>query len=664
MIVGLVSLIATGCGDAEPGGSGGGDIGGPPDNGGAIFPDGEKPDAGTPEDAPRVTPTGTEKLEFKQAQGDDGNPCKGTDRCAVSMSFNSSRTLEVVASKDGKPVENLEISWQITKNPNDSLKLAANTSFTGGDGGTSNEASQVSQQVAQYEVKAWIGNSEATPLYFDVAVTPKGQFPLVVQYKYLGKRNFQAVTTFLFKHVGQKQFKCTDMDPGNLPTADLSSPPKSLTQSTAFTKLPGLEEEGEQVYTVIGIGKDKNGPALVWGCDDTSAEVSIITSTTVLVELHDLPPLWKGKYEVTTKFDLVSALPDNVEGIVNTVLGFFTDPAGQLLVLVCDLGSDVGVIGELCGFVFQDPKNPCLTPESTCFKSIGLTIKKLVTNLLEDLVKDNIAGDILFTGADIAKILKELELEATLEFKNEPKADGTFTTEDTAEEWHSVVYRWTLGTDCAPDDLECGKHKFNIQAFQDESIVSSFSGHVAYDDAKNMLHIDAHGLKLNYGKLLLYVIEKQLLPLIAGDGSDGNPKIDSFEEYLKILLGGKECLKWEIDPDVDKTCCQAFAENLTNSSTGSGLAYDVAKLACDAGLPLASDQLKSLLLGLVADSGDAFTIGTVASGCECYDHDANMTIDAWGSLDTPCKWNTTISFGDTPEDKVKIDNDFWAVEKQ
>ena len=645
-------LAFGGCTDSDTGGP----VGGPslPDAG-TAFGDTKAPDD---PDTTVKPPQGGEKLDFKLAQGDDGKPCKGVDRCALFTSFNNTRVLEVVATRNGQPAGDLEISWEITKNKNNSLSLQTKTSFTGSNGQTQNTA-KTSEQEFQYEVKAFIKGSEAKPLFFDVVVTTKGQVPLIVSYTYGGARTFQAVTTYLFKHESpQKALKCAGLDPGDLPSADVAGPPKGLQQSAAFSSLPGLTEEGTQAYTIVGLGSDQSKPPVVWGCNE-NVTVTSTGSQNVVIPLSDLPPKWKGAYEVTTKFDIVSALPDNVEQVVDTILGFFLDPSGQLLVLVCTFGADLGVVGDLCDFIFQDPSNPCL--EDACFETAGIAAKNIINNLLSDLLEDNVGGTILETGQDIAKILTELELQATFTFHAEPRADGTFdmVQEDnkpwTAEEWHSISYRWTLGLNCPPNDDNCGKHTFPISAFQGGTVTGAFSGKVEYVGNDFFLHVDKHPLNIKYGALLDYIIQKQLLPLITGDGSSG-VKVDTYEEFLKTLLGGAECLTWEIDPSVDKTCCEQFAADLAGSTTS--LTADIAEAACSAGIPVVSEQLSKLLTDLDVDTDEGgFTLET-SVGCQCYDHDSNQSIDTWGALDKPCHWSTKLSVGDP------IENDFWATEQQ
>ena len=619
------------------------------------------------EDTTPELPKGGEKLEFVEVEGDDGQPCKGTDRCAIFMSFNGQRNMEVKATRDGKPASELSIKWEVTqKGQWQSLQLGSKSTFTTMTGDSVNTAKQTAQQEAQYEVKAFIdGAADATPLYFDIAVTPKGQVPLIVSYTYNGKRVFQGVTTYLYKQESpQKALKCADVTADTLPTADLSSPPKSLTQSAAFPSLPGLGggqgEDQQQTYTIVGIGKDADtdAPPLVIGCDDKNGGVTYTGSTSVTIELTDLPPEWKGKYDLTSKFDLVSALPENIGNVVNIVLGFFTDPAGQLLVLVCDLaGGDGGVIGDLCGFVFKDPANPCIEPPELCLDSVGIAATKLLNQALESLLSQNeIAKDIFYTGQDISKILKKLELGAVFEFKEEPKSDGTYTSEITNAEFITLTYRWTLGTDCDPADESCGKRTFNVAAFQGNTIVGAFGGKVTYGEAgEYFLNVDPFSLDINYGALANYILQKEVLPLIFGDGKDGGFKIDSYEEMLKVLLGGSDCLQIEQDSGGDTNCCDLFATSLAG---GAGIGEDIAKAACNAGLPLLSENLENVLVSLDVDSANFFTLET-KEPCQAFDNDADLTIDTWGKSSAPCHWNTTFGMS-----TVKVENDFWAVEQQ
>jgi len=278
-----------------------------------------------------------------------------------------------------------------------------------------------------------------------------------------------------------------------------------------------------------------------------------------------------------------------------------------------------------------------------------------MNNLLFNLIEDNVGADILFTGQDVADILTGLELTATYDIPEEPKADGLITKG--TSEWHSVTYRWTLGSDCDPlDDNQC-KQTINVQAFQGGTITSDWTGSVSYSATdENLLTIDPHGLDIKYGALLNYLIKNELLPRIAGDGSDGLPKVDTYEELLKSLLAGKQCLVDEADPTKDLTCCIAFADSISGSTTG--VTNEVTKAACEVAVPLVAQELENLLLGLDAETGEAFTLST-KTPCSCFDIDDNMTIDNWGKKDAPCQWKTELTISGS---QLTVDNAFLAVE--
>ena len=301
----------------------------------------DAPDVGTPGD---VSTAGV-KIDFVKEKGHDDKACKGVGHCAFTLTYNAQLDLEVIATRDGKPVEGATIIWTVVAKDATNIKLGSLTSFTGANGMVSVKVQQNTPKTEEFSVTAKLDGSTDPALSFDISVIAKGQVPLSVSYTYKGKRSFQGVLTSLFKQDAKGEPVCDKLaDPTNLPTATLQAGPKGITQSTQVLTLPGLEADKQQRYTVVGLGQTDKGQTVVLGCNDDDATVTVQGGAKVIVELKDLPPRWKGKYDVTTQFDLVSALPDNVEPIVNTVLGLFTDPAGQLMVLACQYGGTVSVL--------------------------------------------------------------------------------------------------------------------------------------------------------------------------------------------------------------------------------------------------------------------------------------------------------------------------------
>ena len=61
-----------------------------------------------------------------------------------------------------------------------------------------------------------------------------------------------------------------------------------------------------------------------------------------------------------------------------------------------------------------------------------------------------------------------------------------------------------------------------------------------------------------------------VLPQVFGNGDDGGPVIDSYEEMIQSLVGGQECLDPSWQNENSKDCCDQFAENITGQDTSLG----------------------------------------------------------------------------------------------
>ena len=56
-----------------------------------------------------------------------------------------------------------------------------------------------------------------------------------------------------------------------------------------FETLPGLEDEGEQLYTIVARGELVDGTPVAFGCDDENGHVSSTSSRHVSIQLEDIP---------------------------------------------------------------------------------------------------------------------------------------------------------------------------------------------------------------------------------------------------------------------------------------------------------------------------------------------------------------------------------------
>jgi hypothetical protein len=611
-------------------------------------------------------------LEYFEPYGDDNKQCQGfkdppandqkIDHCYFEMSYTQERTFKVVYLEELKPIPSQEIQWELL-NANDPdtgnpiATIDAKSSGTNNDGIASVKVTTY-DIMGQFAIKASAINPKfkIPPLYLDIVVIPKQAAPLTVKFKHEGAAAFDVVKAYLFLQNPQKLPGCKELDPTKpLPAADKASQEfNDLTQVAKFQGFPDLTPEHPLMYSIVATGYKVNGPVLAYGCNDVDGLVEYGKAKVVTIVLHDVPPIYKGKYEIINHFDMISALPDDVEAVVNIIIDFFNSPTAGLMELTCILKDQASVLEDLCKNFFQDPDNPDIKKLST----VGTIVQQVVDAILYSLLKDNVGGDILFTGKDVGNILRDLEIHSTITLKAEPDSTGFFSEDKTQEEWHTVSIQWTLGEDCNPLDPDCGKKSFSFNAIGQDVVMADFEAQVdGYVLGKfDKLVIYPHSLNFKYGAFLNFIIEKFVLPMIAGDGSDGLPVVDSYEKFLGSLVGGKDCL-------VFNDCCEVFAEQV--AAQAGDWVKNLIDSGCEMLIPLAAEYLRQFLLGLDADTGDTFTTATKEGApCTLYDVDNNQVIDTWGKenpAEARCHWDVKLKLGSV---LALFDAEFWGKRQQ
>ncbi len=627
------------------------------DDGVSTTPD-TTPDTFFP-DAPSETtpPTDTNvpkvrALEFNLGFGDDQQPCVGKPRCTVFLGYNEVKALELRYTEDGLPVAGQPVKFALENDPNGLGHLNTLSSATNAEGIAGVQTRPQQSVIGQFVVKAWIDNSEIPPKFFDVVVSPKGLVHLTVVGSYNGTRPVGTYSVNLYKQNAAGVPNCDNItELFTNGTANVSRDDLLIQQSAKFPEFDNLEADQTQKYTILAYSKNNIGEAQAWACNNTDAVVEWGKSKTVEVELIDRPPLYVGAYDVTTRFDFISAIPEPYQTYVRYVVGFFQSPTQTVFDIACDLLTEEG--GQLNGFcdmLFDSDANGNVVPGT-----LGGFVFELVDAILKSVLDDTVFATILSSGGEVADILTAFEITATFTFKKEPDADGVFAAGDTEENWYKIAFKWSLGANCEATEEGCGDRVYNMNAFQSAAVRGTFP---AYVDNYFDLTIEKHPLNLRYGALISTFLEIVLIPLLVG-----NPTVDSYGDLLGYLVGnGAECLSAQ---ETGKDCCGIFADRILGDEDGkyesgsSGDGADAAAVyaACTTIQTAAPGFLRQTLTNLDLSTGEGFTLGTKAP-CRLQDSNSDLKIDLIGTLTNPCVWDVELKFGDNAS--TKIDAVFWG----
>jgi hypothetical protein len=609
----------------------------------------------TPDSNPSDTtnPTAVKVFEFKKPFGDDGNPCLNKPRCAIFIGYNEQLPLEMVYTEDGQPVMDKTVTFTVENDPNNLGRLNINSVVTDAAGVAKVTVSPRVNQVGQFAVKATMPGTDVTPKYFDVVISPKGLVPLTVVGTYNGQRQVGSYSVRLYKQTAAGEPKCTsidlslDPDTNNaLPTANYGRDNILRQQTAKFPEFLGLDTDGTQKYSILAFSRNTGGAVQAIGCDSDNGTVSKNESKTVTVEMIDRQPTYVGSYEITSRFNFVSAIPEPYRTYVQYVLGFFQSPTTTLVQVACDLmqGDDPQLNG-FCDALFDIDANGNVSPGT-----LGSFVFDLADTILSAVLDDTVFATILQGGGDVADILTAFDIQATLDFKKQPNAAGVFANGDVTETWHSIKVKWTLGQNCDPaTEVGCGVRVFSMNAFQQQAVTGVVPATV---EDEFELNIAQHPLNLRYGALINYFLEAFLLPLVTGQQS-----VDSYEELLGFLVGsGVQCLTPQVnEPD----CCGKFATDI--SLTSGSASHSAVTAACRVIVDTAPDFLRSTLTNLDLSSGQTFNLGT-KQACLLRDANDDLVIDQIGTQANPCQWNVVLKFSDTTQ--TTIDSTFWGARSE
>jgi hypothetical protein len=571
-------------------------------------------------------PTGANKLTFAKPVGSNGQPC--STQCTELVAPASTVLLEVdYRTSANTPISNAAIVFNTTATVNTAF-LSDSVVYTNQSGRAFVQLTAGAEASGTTTVTAQpLNDAQAGTLTFFIEFSQPAAPVLTVTHNYFGTKPITSLEVRLFYQ--QNGFPtCADVNPDSntvLPTPAKTAGPIAIGQPATFTDLPGLQAGITQQWTVQLIGPPGAVPVAV-GCT-AGVVVTHGQSQQITISVGDLPLRFKGSYAITTDMNMYDNLPSSGADAINTFLQVLTDPGTLVLIQTCDNAS--GITGTLCGLLLSNGQP----------SGIGLSLATLVNDKAALIIQQQIGADGPTAAQHLVDMLKQMQLSSTITFQAEP-VDSMQGGQSTAfpagmstEVWETATINWTLGKQCNPNDPNCGLETVPLASVYGSTPQAAFDASV---NQSNGLSIAKHTVPLmTYGQLVNYVVEKKVVPHLFGDGTDGFPKVDTYENVAAIILGSKGCI-----PNYDQ-CCEEFKTKASAFSIPSFLLGTV-KSVCLSSIPGVAGWMRNKMLALSAP----LTIGTYPNTpCQAVDTTGDRNVNTLGSVQQKCQWEATFQMG-------------------
>jgi hypothetical protein len=523
-------------------------------------------DAGMPDDVssdagprPDGSSDGQERLEFLSPG-------------AQSVRMLLSGAVELSArhvGANGTPLEGGVIEFEVSAGDPRGARLRESTGRADAEGvATVNLVA--SSNEAQFEIRAQLRNApEVAPIFFDITIRTKdaSDYTFISIYDESSRPlRLQQVTYIVF----DDPISCDDLDdfPGSN-SFDLSLPSarERIPIGNIYDPLPYPNEDPIPLTGVVALAADLDGRVVAWACNDGPFEledgsmidpldVAFGDEVLIYLDLVEVYPLIAGDYDVQNELDLFELLPPNIQGPVRTIIQFFSSPGRAIY----DILVDNDVIPDL--------------------GSAADIFLELIDNALFAFLPSNIR-DIFATVENFGEALQTVKLNGSMLLFDNPDANG---------EWmcgELVLNQIVVDIELIPE----GNRTFDLRrrgydAFYGH-MVSGGSVTIELNDRGEIvygLNINPFTLAINYGQIILFILEDVVFPAAFG------PEVDSLDEAIEEIID-----------------CVAIADSI-------GVLSDFIEGACRTAITVASDELRGFLSDQSVDVGAGYQLATPIAG--------------------------------------------------
>ncbi len=424
-----------------------------------------------------------------------------------------------------------------------------------------------------------VSGTDAAPVVLSVNVTPRPTGDLKIVFDPSNPVDLVAVPNKIKVMVGTGYRQCSQFSPINPWPEEFS---KTVTGVGATPLFEGLDPEETYWVTMLGWrGTEPDDHLVVYGCLDNVkvAPVEVAGETKVTLKVSTVVLIPAGTYDMVNHFDFSDVamnLPGTAGQIIYYIELVFTNPGAALLEgikKVIEIWVPAWVTDIAFG-LFQD--------------ALGNYITQWIISSAPQPIQDFLA-----IGNDVLQIVNNLELTGELKISK-----LSASCMNGKESFFGITLYWKWG--CPEDDAECGVYHFDMEQLNNtefplDLINGEWNGCLVGFD---QLQMQPHSIKLNYGKLILFVINEIMIPLVT--------PYDDLEDMLYSIVN----------------CPDLAASISSNILDGIGISEQDLLNACNGAL--------STMLGPVMQSISALSLPSqvfLQGSATFVDDDDNLVVD-------------------------------------
>ena len=409
-------------------------------------------------------------------------------------------------------------------NPDQQAELSSQRSITN-ESGFAKVSFYAGNQLGDYEIEV-MHDQANIPVRFDIEVLDLPSGSLTIRFDYQGPVSLDQLEVYLLEDSDYCDFAQYLVPPENVV---LSESGLTVNNFFAIDPLPA----GRRYSVLVRARSSINGTLAAGGCTD-DLRVAEDENLEIGVSLLLLPLNPSGEYELINYFDFTDAIPGQVGQVIEGLVRFFGDQNNER---------------EIGGLIFDVVED--LAREAA--GSIGGLVVDLIRNWVEDDLNSLInryidedgpqwIRDFFTIGQDLISVVSNMEVISQMNL-SKARSDGTF---DGSQNWVGLAFYWRLGCDEA--DSECGRYPFRMDDIVEgaegvQLVFGQFEGRI-HSYNQGIIHM--HNMDLQYGRLILFVLNQIILPRIANGAtsiSEGLVNLANCSGFASRLTGGRDYLR-------------------------------------------------------------------------------------------------------------------------